>query len=202
MGLKAVSALWCAFHDASVAPNPVTAGSAGCGASFRLFHLGATGFGLLYAAMGAGAVLSGVTLAGKVPDRVRTLAIAAAALGLALAAAAAATGPVSAAIGLAFAGAASVVYSSSTNATLQIRADPSMRGRVVALYIMAFMGLTAIGGPLVGVAGQVLGPRASLGAGAAGCVAAVVLALAFGQGARRRASAAPSGSSAPAPAAR
>jgi MFS family permease len=86
---------------------------------------------------------------------------------------------------LAFAGAASVVYSSSTNGTLQIRADPSMRARVLALYIMAFMGSTAIGGPLVGGAGQVFGPRASLGVGAAGCLAAVVLALAFGLGARR-----------------
>jgi hypothetical protein len=37
------------------------------------FHLGATGFGLLYAATGAGAVVSGITLAGKVPGRVRTL---------------------------------------------------------------------------------------------------------------------------------
>ena len=139
------------------------------------FHLGATGFGLLYAAMGAGAVVSGVTLAGKVPGRVRTLVISAAAFGLALAASAAAPGPVAAAVGLAFAGAASVVYSSSTNGTLQIRADPSMRGRVVALYVMAFMGSTAIGGPLVGVVGQVFGPRASLGVGAVGCLAAVVL---------------------------
>ena len=68
------------------------------------FHLGATGFGLLYAAMGAGAVVSGVTLAGKVPGRVRTLVISAAAFGLALAAAAAAPGPVGSGIGLAFAG--------------------------------------------------------------------------------------------------
>ncbi len=115
------------------------------------FHLGATGFGLLYAAMGAGAVVAG--------------------------------------FGLAFAGAASVVYSSSTNGTLQIRADPSMRGRVVALYIMAFMGSTAIGGPLVGVAAQLFGPRASLGVGAVGCLAAVMLALAFGPGLRRGGSA-------------
>ncbi len=166
------------------------------------FHLGATGFGLLYAAMGAGAVVSGVTLAGKVPGRVRTLVISAAAFGLALAASAVAPGPVGAGVGLAFAGAASVVYSSSTNGTLQIRADPSMRGRVVALYIMAFMGSTAIGGPLVGAAGQVFGPRASLGVGATGCFAAVVLALAFGQGERRRAGAASSRTSAAAPAGR
>ena len=134
------------------------------------FHLGATGFGLLYAAMGAGAVVSGVTLAGKVPGRVLTLAISAAAFGIALGAAALVPTP---------AGAASVVYSSSTNGTLQIRADPSMRGRVVALYIIAFMGSTAVGGPLVGVVGQVFGPRASLWVGAIGCAAAVLLALAY-----------------------
>jgi MFS family permease len=148
------------------------------------FHLGATGFGLLYAAMGVGAVASGLTLAGKVPGRVRTLTIAAAALAVALAATAAAPGPVAAAVCLAFAGAASVVYSSSTNATLQIRVDPTMRGRVVALYVMAFIGSTAIGGPLVGVIGEIVGPRASLATGAAGCVAAVALALVYGRGRR------------------
>ena len=112
------------------------------------FHLGATGFGLLYAAMGVGAVVSGLTLAGRIAGRVRTLTIAAAAFAVTLGAAAAAPGPATAAVCLAFAGAASVVYSSTTNATLQIRAEPAMRGRVVALYVIAFMGSTAIGGPL------------------------------------------------------
>jgi MFS family permease len=149
------------------------------------FHLGATGFGLLYAAMGVGAVISGFTLAGKVAGRVRTLAIAAAAFAVTLAAAAAAPGPATAAVCLAFAGAASVVYSSSTNATLQMRAEPTMRGRVVALYVMAFMGSTAIGGPLVGAVGELVGPRAALAAGAVGCAAAVALALATGHGRRQ-----------------
>jgi MFS family permease len=166
------------------------------------FHLGAAGFGLLYAAMGAGAVVSGVTLAGKVPGRVRTLVISAAALGVALGATALAPGPASAAIALGFAGAASVVYSSSTNGTLQLRADPSMRGRVVALYVMAFMGSTAIGGPLVGAVGQVVGPRASLWVGALGCGAAVLLALGLGQRERRRSEAPPARASARAAAAR
>ncbi len=145
------------------------------------FHLGATGFGLLYGAMGVGSVLSGVTLAGKVARRVRTLAVAAALFGVGLAAAAVAPGPLAAAACLAFAGAASVVYSSSTNAMLQLRAEPAMRGRVVALYLMAFMGSTAVGGPLVGVVGETLGARASLAVGAVGCAAAVLLALACRQ---------------------
>ena len=145
------------------------------------FHLGATGFGLLYAAMGAGSVLSGLTLAGRLAPRVRTLTAAAAALGVGLAAAAAAPTPAAAAACLAFVGAASVVYSSTTNATVQLRAEPHMRGRVVALYIMAFMGSTAVGGPLVGVVGEVFGARASLAVGAIGCAAAVLLALAYGR---------------------
>jgi predicted MFS family arabinose efflux permease len=117
---------------------------------------------------------------------VRTLAVAAGAFGVALGATALAPTPAGAAVCLAFAGAASVVYSSSTNGTLQLRADPPMRGRVVALYIMAFMGSTAVGGPLVGVVGEVFGPRASLWVGAIGCAAAVLLALAYGHGLRGR----------------
>jgi hypothetical protein len=49
------------------------------------------------------------------------------------------------------------------------------------------MGSTPIGGPLVGFVGQVAGPRAALGAGAVGCLAAAALALAFGEQSRRRA---------------
>jgi MFS family permease len=153
------------------------------------FGLGATGFGLLYAAMGAGAVTAGLTLAGRVAPRIRTIAVAALAFAVALGAAAASPGPITAAIFLALAGAASVVFSSTTNATLQLRADPAMRGRVVALYIVAFMGSTPIGGPLVGLVGQLAGPRAALAAGAVGCLAAAALALAFGEQAKRRAAA-------------
>ena len=153
------------------------------------FGLGATGFGLLYSAMGAGAVVAGLTLAGRVAPRIRTIAAASLVFSAALGAAAVSPGPITAGVFLAFAGAAGVVFSSTTNATLQLRADPAMRGRVVALYIVAFMGSTPIGGPLVGFVGQVAGPRAALGAGAVGCFAAAALALAFGEQARRRAGA-------------
>ena len=76
-----------------------------------------------------------------------------------------------------------------------------MRGRVVALYIMAFMGSTAIGGPLVGVAGELLGPRASLGVGAAGCAAGVLLAFVLASRASTRVGARPTVSEPPRPAA-
>jgi hypothetical protein len=58
------------------------------------------------------------------------------------------------------------------------------------------MGSTAIGGPLVGVAGELLGPRATLGVGAAGCAAGVLLALALGNRARTTVSPGPHASGA------
>lgn len=140
------------------------------------FHLGAAGFGSLYAAMGLGSVLAGLTIAGRVAPRVRTITVAAVAFGTALALAAACPTPATAALALAFAGAASVVFSSTTSATLQLRAIPAMRGRVVALYIVAFMGSTPLGGPLVGAIGQAAGARAALAVGAVGCVIATGLA--------------------------
>jgi MFS family permease len=143
------------------------------------FHLGATGFGLLYAAMGFGSVVAGLTIAGRVAPRVRTITAAALVFGTGLALAAASPTPTTAAIALAGAGAASVIFSSTTNATIQLRAAPEMRGRVVALYIVAFMGSTPLGGPLVGAVGQLAGARVALGVGALGCLAAAALAAAF-----------------------
>jgi MFS family permease len=150
------------------------------------FGLGATGFGLLYAAMGFGAVVGGLTIAGRVAPRVKTIAAAALVFAAGLGAAAVSPGPATAAIFLAAAGAASVVFSSTTNATLQLRADPAMRGRVVALYIVAFLGSTPVGGPLVGAVGQLAGPRAALGVGAAGCLLAAALALGYGRSPARQ----------------
>jgi MFS family permease len=146
------------------------------------FGLGATGFGLLYAAMGFGAVVGGLTIAGRAQPRLRTITTAATVFGVGLALAAAAPSAATAALALALAGAASVVFSSTTNATVQLRAAPAMRGRVVALYIVAFMGSTPIGGPLVGALGEHAGARAALALGALGCAAATALALATSAG--------------------
>jgi MFS family permease len=144
------------------------------------FDLGATGFGLLYAAMGAGSVVAGLFVAGRVAPRVKTITAAALVFSVGLALAAASPTPIVAAIFLALAGAASVVFSSTTNAAIQLRAAPEMRGRVVALYIVAFMGSTPLGGPLVGALGQVAGARAALAIGAVGCWVAAGLAVFYG----------------------
>jgi MFS family permease len=61
-----------------------------------------------------------------------------------------------------------------SNSTLQLRADPAMRGRVMALFAVAFLGSTPIGAPVVGAVAQAFGPRTAI---AIGGVAAVTAAL-------------------------
>jgi len=60
-------------------------------------------------------------------------------------------------------GAASVAFAAGANARLQLSAEPSMRGRVMALYSTVFLGSTPIGGPIAGWLAGAASPRAALG---------------------------------------
>jgi MFS family permease len=70
-------------------------------------------------------------------------------------------------------GAAAVTFAATINSTLQLAVAPEMRGRVMALYSVVFLGSTPIGGPLAGWLAQSYDPRvALLLAGASGLFAA------------------------------
>ena len=69
-------------------------------------------------------------------------------------------------------GMASSVFLTSCTACLQVHAGARMRGRVMALYTMAFLGTVPIGGPLVGWLAQSLGVRSSFFLAALPCIAA------------------------------
>jgi MFS family permease len=135
----------------------------------RGLHAGATGFGFMTAAMGIGAVCGGLVVAARGRTGVRPLVLATWLFGAAVAGAAVAPSlPVElAALGLT--GAASITFMSTGNSTLQLTAAPSMRGRVMALWFVAFQGSTPIGGPAIGWAMSVAGARAGLGVGAVTC---------------------------------
>jgi MFS family permease len=75
-------------------------------------------------------------------------------------------------------GAASISFLALGNATLQLNSSPEMRGRVMGLWAVAFLGSTPIGGPIMGAIAEHFGPRVALGLGGAITVAAG--ALAFG----------------------
>ncbi|MGE5407073.1 MAG: MFS transporter [Syntrophothermus sp.] len=70
-------------------------------------------------------------------------------------------------------GAASVTFAASINSTMQLAVSDEMRGRVMALYSVVFLGSTPLGGPLAGWLAETYDPRvALLLAGASGLIAA------------------------------
>jgi len=73
-------------------------------------------------------------------------------------------------------GAASVTFAAGINSSLQIAVEPALRGRVMALYSVVFLGSTPIGAPLVGWLAQSAGPRAGLLAGAVAALGAGIVA--------------------------
>ena len=141
----------------------------------RGLHAGAAGFGFMTGAMGIGAVIGGLRLAARGKTGLLPLVVAAWAFGIAVALAALAPTLGFELVALALAGAASISFMATGNSTLQLGADPSMRGRVMSLWFVAFQGSTPIGGPIVGWVMAVLGARAGLGLGA---VTAILVAVA------------------------
>jgi len=151
------------------------------------FGGGAGAYAAMTAAMGAGAVVGGLYTAGRRSNAAPLLVRFAFLFGVAvLLAAAAPTLPLALAA-LVAVGFCSISFTSLGNATLQLTSAPEMRGRVMALWTVAFLGSTPIGGPLVGAIGEHAGPRWAL---VVGGVAALV-AAGLGALAVRRGSAAP-----------
>ena len=56
----------------------------------------------------------------------------------------------------------SISFVATNNATLQLRTDPAMRGRVMSLNAIAFLGSTPIGAPLMGAISDAASPRVAL----------------------------------------
>ncbi len=152
-----------------------------------VFHGDATTYAALTIAMAIGAI--GGALAASVRQRVspRLLAGASAAFGVLSLGAAAAPTLATELIVLAGTGAASVTFAAGINSTLQLNAAPEMRGRVMALYSIVFLGSTPIGGPICGWLAEVAGPRSALVlAGAAAILGAVGLTQGFKSRRRNR----------------
>jgi MFS family permease len=140
-------------------------------------HVGAAGYGFMTAAMGAGAVVGGLLVATVGRTGLRPLVLAAGAFGTVIALAALAPTLPFELAALALVGWASISFMATGNSTLQLAAAPSMRGRVMSLWFVAFQGTTPIGGPLIGVVMAQAGARAGLGVGAITCLLVALLGL-------------------------
>jgi MFS family permease len=144
------------------------------------FDGGASAYAALVTAMGIGAVAGALTNGAR--GTVTPALLAGAAIGFGALALLAAGAPW---IGLemlvlAPLGAASVTLAASVNSALQLASAPSMRGRVMALYSVVFLGSTPIGAPLAGLLSERVDPRAALVmAGVAALVAGLLARIAF-----------------------
>ncbi len=143
----------------------------------KVFGGGAGSYGVMASVMGVGAVGGGLVSAARSRPRARSLCLAAIGWGIAIMAAAVApTLPLELAA-LVFVGYGSITFNSYAKTTLQLAADPPMRGRVMALWVLAWQGSTPIGGPLVGWIAQEAGARWSLAAGGIPTLVCGLLAL-------------------------
>jgi len=128
----------------------------------KVFGGGAAAYGVMASVMGVGAVAGGLVAAGRGRPRASGLCLSAIGWGIAiLLASAAPTMPLELAA-LVFVGYGSVTFNSMAKTVLQLVAKPTMRGRVMALWGLAWLGSTPIGGSIVGWIGQDAGARWSL----------------------------------------
>jgi len=143
------------------------------------FGGGAETFGLMFSAMGIGAVLGGLVIAGSMPISDRSLVITALVFSSGLTIVGLAPTLPIALIALLGLGASSIALKSLAATILQLRARPDMRGRVVALFSVAIAGTTPVGGPLVGMIGEAFGGRTAILFGGVGSALAAGLTVIY-----------------------
>jgi MFS family permease len=142
----------------------------------RTFDGNAGTYGAMTVSMGIGAVLGGLAVAARIRPTRRNYLIVTTTLGISFVLSAAApTLPVEM-VALAIMGGCSVTFLAVANSTLQLTTTPAMRGRVMSLWSVAFLGSAPIGGPIVGAVGQYLGARWSVFVGGAGPLVAALIA--------------------------
>ncbi len=126
----------------------------------QVFHHGASGYGLLSTSLAVGACVGAVVATRRVRRPSATfLLIAVAAFGVAEIASGLMPSLALSALVLVPTGVAMLTVTTSANSSVQLGVEPTMRGRVMALYLICFLGGTPLGAPVVGWASGTFGPR-------------------------------------------
>ncbi len=142
----------------------------------RTFHGGSESYGFMMSCFGIGAAIGGLLVATFGRTGRRPLVLAASVMGGALVLAALAPSLRIEYVCLFLTGLSAIAFLSLGNSTIQVTSSPNMRGRVLALWAVAMIGSTPIGGPVVGWICGAAGARAGLVTGAAACLLAAALA--------------------------
>jgi MFS family permease len=145
-------------------------------------HGGNGTYTLVYSAFSAGGLVGALLVARRSTVTIRTVAVAAAGLGAAMLGLSAVPSIALAFLGATVVGAASVAYMTATTSIAQLRTEPHMIGRVLALQTVLLVGTAPIGGPILGAIADAVGVRAPVLIGGVAALAAA----AFGVLAARR----------------
>ncbi|HWH29366.1 MAG TPA: MFS transporter [Mycobacteriales bacterium] len=144
----------------------------------EVFGRGAASYGLLSAMLAVGSLVGALASARRSgPPRQRRLFLSALSFALLEIAVGLAPTFTTMALLLVPTGVAVLTFTTTANATVQLASAPQLRGRVMALYVLVFLGGTPVGAPVVGALAQALGPRAALVLCGLTTLAAVVAAV-------------------------
>jgi MFS family permease len=128
--------------------------------------LGAGGYGALLASLGAGAMVAGLGLAAygpRISRRGRFLAATATAFPVILVAYSAVRAPWLAGAALVVAGGMMILNNATANTLLQTLVPDALRGRVLATYVLVFIGVAPVGSLLAGAVARAVGAPAAIG---------------------------------------
>ncbi|MCI0686411.1 MAG: MFS transporter [Sporichthyaceae bacterium] len=137
----------------------------------------ASTYGYLTSALGLGALAGGFAIATRSAVRPKLVALVAIGFGLTNLVVAVAPSLAAAIAAIALLGVTNVGFNTLSRSYLQLHTAPELRGRVMALYILIFLGGTAIGGVIAGLACEHWGPRWTLGLAALMSAAAALVVL-------------------------
>jgi MFS family permease len=139
------------------------------------FHGDAGSYAFLTASMGFGAAAGGIFFASRKGINATKLINAALFFGLAILAAAFMPSLILSGLVMVSVGVFSINFSTLGNSILQLESSPQMRGRVMSLWSVAFLGSTTLGGPIIGWFAEAAGPRWGLAVGGLAGLAAAIL---------------------------
>lgn len=141
------------------------------------FHNPTTGYAALMSAMGVGAIIGGIFSASKHTTNPQKLITITLLFGISILIVAITPTLIAAITAMILVGFFSVNFMSTANTLLQTNSTPEMRGRVMSLWTVAFLGTTPIGAPIIGWIGEYAGPRWGLAVGGLTAIIAGTLGL-------------------------
>ncbi len=144
-----------------------------------VLHAGAEGLGILTSAVGIGSLVAALAFASATRTSLRVLLGAAFVFSVLLMLVGISRWLPITLILLTLMGVSGIIYTASSNTSLQLHSPAELRGRVMSLYFLLFAGSTPIGGFLVGVFSARIGVQPTIVLLGIACMLGVAAAIAY-----------------------